>query len=80
MAKKGTAKAKTTVKIVESPVEVNEFVQEEIAETIEETKQEEKASDEPKKEWVKDYRELVAVEGVNQTQRGKEYYGVKRKS
>lgn len=31
------------------------------------------------REYVKDWRELVAVEGVNQTSRGKLYYGVKRK-
>lgn len=30
------------------------------------------------KVWVKDWRELVEVEGTNQTQKGKEYYGVKR--
>lgn len=40
-------------------------------ETVEEVKGE--------REYVKDWRELVAVEGVNQTSKGKLYYGVKRK-
>ena len=40
-------------------------------ETVEEVKGE--------REYVKDWRDLVAVEGVNQTSKGKLYYGVKRK-
>lgn len=81
MAKKGTAKAKT-VKPVEKELEVNEFSQETV---IQEAPKEvapikEKESKEPKKEWVKDFRELLEVEGTNQTQEGREYYGVKRKS
>lgn len=78
MAKQGT-KTKT-VKPVDEVVEVNEFVQEEQTTIAEAPKEVASKKDDEGKVWVKDHTELVEVEGVNQTQKGKEYYGIKRKS
>lgn len=84
MAKRKSNTTKTVEKIettVETPKVSLEttFVEELHREHVEEIPLESK--DKPvkqKKVWVKDWRELVSVEGVNQLPTGKEYYGVKR--
>lgn len=89
MSKKQATVAKTTTKEqkAETPKEeVKEAVQEIKTPQVEEEPVEEKEevveavneSEEDGKVWVKNWRDLVKVEGSKQDLYGKEYYGVKR--